>query len=203
LIISNPIDGDQVVHDSLVDFLGKQSDLDDCCARSKAFDGPDANGLLAADRLAIWIYTSHFATWFAQINSELWAPGGPYPAVRGFARILNRALEQLPPYEGLVYRGYESSSFLNDLAKYVSGATVVWPGFTSTTTDPDVTYRGNMLFTIYSRSGRKLGSYADFPGESEVTFRTDTKFLVIDVDRRASDVVIELYEISEDERVEE
>jgi hypothetical protein len=194
LTISHPIDGDYAVQDAFVQFLGKQRDFDDCCKRSGLKDGPDAAGLSAADRLSIWVYTSHFSAWYVQINSELWS-GAPSAAVAGFTRILNNALKKLPNYQGLVFRGYESRNFTADLAKYTVGATITWPGFTSTTTDPNEAYDGNMLFTIYCRSGRILGDYADVPAEQEVTFVTDTKFRVLDVERRGSAVVIELLEV--------
>ena len=124
----------------------------------------------------------------------------PSTAVSSFARILNNALQKLPRHVGAVYRGYESRRLSADFAKYPLGAVVEWPGFTSSTTDEDMAYDGNMLFTILSRTGRILGSYSDIPHELEVMFRTGTKFRVLRAEQVGSDVVIEMEELEEDTR---
>lgn len=196
--ISHPIDGDSALDDVFVQFLGKPS-FDDCCLRSRAWDGVDARNLSTAERLAIWVYTTDFSRWYLQINAELWG-GTPSTAVSNFARILNNALQKLPQHVGAVYRGYESKRLSADFAKYPVGAVVEWPGFTSSTTDEDMAYDGNMLFTILSRTGRILGSYSDIPREQEVTFRTGTKFRVLRAEQIGSDVVIEMEEVEEDTR---
>jgi hypothetical protein len=196
LTISYPIDGDAALHSAFVQFLGTQNTLVDCCARSRAWDGVDPQGLTTADRLAIWVYTTDYSRWYQQINSELWS-GRPSPAVSNLARILNSALRKLDPYEGTVYRGFPSVNLSGDLAKYIVGSVVEWPGFTSSSTDQAKAYDENMQFTIFSHTGRELRAYSDIPHEEEVTFCNGTKFLVLRTEQQGSDAVIDLEEVVE------
>jgi NAD:arginine ADP-ribosyltransferase len=198
-MVSSPIDGDFAVEKIFLDFLGSRTTFDDCCRNSKLKDGLDGGGLLAADRLAIWIYTSHFSNWYAQINSELWS-GRPSVAVSNFARILHSALRKLPAHVGGTYRGYDVSAA--DFPKFdPPGRVLSWLGFTSTTIAEDQIYPGNTLFTIHSQNGRLIGDYADDPNEKEVTFIAGTKFHVLGVERRGSKWVIELEEVGDVEEV--
>lgn len=194
-MVSSPIDGDLAVEKIFLDFLGSRTTFDDCCRLSKLVDGLDSQGLLAADRLAIWIYTSHFSNWYAQINRELWG-GAPSIAVSNFARILDSALRKLPLYSGVTFRGYDVSS--SDLSKYdPPGKVIIWLGFTSSTTDEDQIYPGNTLFTIHSQNGRVVGDYADDTSEMEVTFTQGTKFHVLGFERRGAKLVIEIEEVAD------
>jgi len=196
LAITHPIDGEQSVEDAFVHFLGGRRFYLDCCRDSKLDDGVDAGGLTASDRLSIWIYSNFTTDWYQQINSELWS-GAPSPAVVAFARILNGAINKLPVHAGSVYRGIESRDLDALLAVHHYGATVAWPGFTSSTLDRGEAYAGDVLFVIQSRAGRKLGLYAHNHSEREVLFPAGTRFHITFVEQADDGAIIEVQEVTE------
>jgi NAD:arginine ADP-ribosyltransferase len=196
LAISHPIDGDQNVEDAFVQFLGGRRYFLDCCKDSNIIDGTDGNGLTAADRLAIWIYSNFTSSWYAQLNSDLWS-GKPSPATTAFARILNNAINKLPAHVGSVYRGIESRDLDALLAIHHYGATVAWPGFTSSTLDRGEAYEGDVLFIIQSHTGRRLGLYAHNHTEREVLFPAGTRFHITFVQRDDDSATIEMEEVTE------
>jgi hypothetical protein len=116
LAISHPIDGNQSAEDTFVQFLGGRRYFLDCCKDSNLADGMDGNGLTAAERLALWIYTDFTSNWYAEINRELWS-GSPSLSVVAFARILNSAIGKLPAHVGSVYRGIESRDLESSLRR--------------------------------------------------------------------------------------
>jgi len=128
--------------------------------------------------------------------SDLWS-GTPSLATIAFARILNDAINKLPAHVGSVYRGIESRDLDALLASHHYGATVAWPGFTSTTLDRGEAYAGDVLFVIQSRTGRKLELYAHNHTEREVLFPPGTRFHVTFVDVDADGATIELEEVTE------
>ena len=196
-MVSSPIDGDFAVEKIFLDFLGSRTTFDDCCRNSKLKDGLDGGGLLAADRLAIWIYTSHFSNWYAQINSELWS-GRPSVAVSNFARILHSALRKLPAHVGGTYRGYDVSAA--DFPKFdPPGRVLSWLGFTRIA---EIKYTRVILFLPFTLKMVALSA-------TMLTIRMrkrshsspGTKFHVLGVERRGSKWVIELEEVGDVEEV--
>jgi hypothetical protein len=95
---------------------------------------------------------------------------------------LNRALEKLPKYDGLVLRG--SDIPLEVLEQYRPGEEITELAFLSTTTNPAVArspaFEGNVEFQILSRSGRDVSSVSMYPGEQEILFPSGTVFYVVD-----------------------
>jgi NAD:arginine ADP-ribosyltransferase len=196
LAISHPIDGDQSAENTFVQLLGGHRFYLDCCQDSNLKDGVDAGGLTAAQRLAIWIYSNFTSNWYDQINRELWS-ATPSRAVVEFARILNGAINKLPTYAGSVYRGIESRDLDALLEIHRYGATVAWPGFTSSSIDRGEAYAGDVLFVIQSRNGRRLGLYAHNHTEREILFPAGTRFHVTFVERDEDSAVIEVEEVTE------
>jgi hypothetical protein len=186
------IEGDD--EEVFVLFLGERMLYEQCVTESRILDQADhGHGLTEAERLAIWIYTSTDAGWYARINGELWNP--PCSAeVALFASVLNVALGNIPPCDRIVYRGYNADDLDAFLGTYGIGDVIRWPGFTSSTLDPAKAFEGNVLFTIRSQKGRILGQYADKPAEEEVLFPTGCRFLIISVERRDDVAFIELEE---------
>jgi hypothetical protein len=193
LALSYPIDGDQIVEDVFVQFLGGRRHFLDCCRDSSLADGIDCNGLTAAERLAIWIYSNFTSNWYQQINDELWS-GSPSAAVVAFARILNGAIAKLPTHVGSVYRGIESRDLDALLAVHHYGAVVAWPGFTSTTLDRSEAYAGDVLFIVQSHTGRRLGLYAHNHNEREILFPAGTRFHVTYIEQDDDSAIIEVEE---------
>lgn len=177
----------------IVQFLGDRPAYERCLASSGIESEPEPGyGLSGAERLAIWIYTSTDEDWYNRINGELWGACGA--AVTAFADLLNTALAKIPPCNHHVYRGYNVSDLDAFLATYGVGDLIRWPGFTSSTLDPAKAFAGNVFFTIRSQKGRILGNYADKPFEEEVLFPSGCRFLVLFVERREGDALIELEE---------
>jgi hypothetical protein len=196
LAISHPIDGNQSAENTFVQFLGGRQYFLDCCKDSNLADGKDGNGLTAAERLALWIYTNFTSNWYAELNRELWS-GAPNLAAVAFAQILNSAIGKLPAHVGSVYRGIESRDLEALLGTHHYGATVIWPGFTSSSIDRSEAYFGDVLFVIKSRNGRALGLYAHNHNEREVLFPSGTRFHVTYVERIDDTAIIEVEEFSE------
>lgn len=189
-----PIDGDDAIEELFVQFLGDRALYERCCAEANLDnDEEDDFGLTLSERLAIWVYSSTDDGWYARINGELW--NGPCSeGVLLFAEVLDAALDKLPPYEGQVYRGYTASDLDAFLDQYGVGALIRWPGFTSSSLDPEKAFAGNVLFIIRSQSGRILGDYADKPFEDEVLFPKGSLYLVTSLERRENFAIIELEE---------
>jgi len=102
--------------------------------------------------------------------------------------LLNSALDKLPAYNGAVYR---SAALPNDLlSQYTKGKTIKELGFTSTTSNVEVTSnfkeagsatRTPVLFVINSRKGRSVESMSALPEEKEVIFKSKTNFKVLGI----------------------
>ncbi len=94
---------------------------------------------------------------------------------------LNRALEKLPPYEGLVVRGSDIPPEM--LARYRPGEVITEHAFLSTSLNPAVArssaFAGNVEFRIVSLTGRDISSFSRFSAEQEVLFPSGTKFYVV------------------------
>jgi hypothetical protein len=150
-------------------------------------------GLNDLERLAIWIYTTPNDL-HQKVNRGLWQRSVP-PEIKGFATILNKALRKLPRVEGPVYRGMLAKTDEAVLSRYRRNAVIRWRGFTSTTRDRHKAYVGNLLFRIYSRSGRSIQGYTADELEEEVLFESGTEFYVRDlVEHPDGTVVIDLIE---------
>jgi hypothetical protein len=191
-----PIYGDATIEGLFVRFLGDRALYERYCAEAHADAAePDGAGyrLTQSERLALWIYTSTDAGWYERINGELW--GAACSAeVWELSGILNAALAKFPPCNRIVYRGFRTADLDAFLATYGIGNVIRWPGFTSSTLDPEKAFEGNVLFTIRSQNGRILGAYADKPAEEEVLFPSGCRFLIVSLERREDVALIELDE---------
>ncbi len=116
------------------------------------------------------------------------------------ARIeaIERALQQLPPYDGPVVRGTNLPAEV--LAQYRPGEYIIEKGFMSTTMNPVVAqspaFAGNVEFRVLSSTGRDISAVSLFPSEREVLFPPGTRFLVLDkkVDPVTGRTIIEMIE---------
>lgn len=106
-------------------------------------------------------------------------------------------MSKLPAQVGSVYRGIQSRDLDAFLAIHHYGATVAWPGFTSSTLDRSEAYAGDVLFIIQSRTGRKLGLYAHNHTEREVLFSAGTRFHITFVEQYDDSAIIEVEEVTE------
>ncbi len=103
--------------------------------------------------------------------------------------VLDHALEQLEPAKPTadqhghvpeyltVHRGANLTAA--DLAKYVPGAEVTEPRYTSTSGSWEKAFKGNTQFAIMGKSGRDVSFCSAYPHEREVLFPSETPFKVL------------------------
>ena len=119
----------------------------------------------------------------------------------GFIRSTTSALNQLPSFDGTVYR--HTSLPPEVAANLVEGATYSDPGFLSTTTsdfvDAPPTAASEYIFAIETSpdsNGHDISDISNFAGEHEVLFTPHTQFTVTDraVDPASGRTIIYLRE---------
>lgn len=132
-------------------------------------------GLSSDDRTAIYYYTGDG---YSPVNQVLWKTKkydcGPVIS------SINKALAKLPAYRGFVARGTTLPE--NLLPDYEVGKVVNFKAYTSTSTDISTArgFAGNVLFLMYSETGKPISSFSSFgDSESEVLFAPGSKFVVI------------------------
>jgi hypothetical protein len=111
------------------------------------------------------------------------------------ANLLDGALDKLPKYEGEVHRGTNLTALA--LRAYKPGAVVTEQPFTSTSTDMRRAFKGNVLFTIRSKSGRLIEKLSLHEHEREVLFKSGTRFIVKDVQTVRGITQIEMEEMGD------
>lgn len=93
----------------------------------------------------------------------------------GFAKALNNALDKLPAYDGVTYR---KATIEEQFAKnYKAGMIVEERGFTSSSKNSSV-WSGSLQFEIHGKNGRDISKLSSSPGESEVLFKSGSRFRV-------------------------
>ena len=103
---------------------------------------------------------------------------------RGFLFFMLRALEQLPTFQGVVFRGGNRGIDQVTVKKeYKKGRPIQWGGFSSTTLDRDaavpfVHKATGVLFKISVVSGRDIGAFSFFPREREILLSPRCHFTV-------------------------
>lgn len=110
-------------------------------------------------------------------------------------RLASTALEALPAFHGVTFRGIGTDhKWLLD--NYKRGELVLEKSFTSTSTDLGTALRfaasgsGAAIFVVKGQTGRDIQAVSRIAGESEVLFRPNTMFRVLDsreADRAALD----------------
>ena len=89
-------------------------------------------------------------------------------ALRPLLYHITRALEGLPSCNSMVYQGVDLHI---DISQYVTGRHLVWPAFSSTSTDAAVgkQFLGSascgVLFVIHCRTGKAIESFSKYPQE--------------------------------------
>lgn len=139
---------------------------------------------------------------FEDINESLRSSEGKI--FNDFGTFLNRSLNKLPNFDGLVYRAaqlteaeierYRVANRDNSILKECS--------FMSTSKSRLIAmaYRGNVVFRISSRTGKdiekisKFGEYG-FGNEKEVLFRANRKFKVLELINESDYTLITMEEV--------
>jgi len=140
-----------------------------------ASGSPSAGVLMAGDADAVADVTG---VGHQEINSTLWNGSvADVEEIASRAVAFSNALDSFPVHEGTVLRGMNLSDA--QVARYEPGSTVVEPGFTHASRDPDREFGGNTVFVIDSKSGRDVGQRSAVPVEQEVTFDMSSRFDVL------------------------
>lgn len=101
-----------------------------------------------------------------------------------FASLLNKSLDKMPNYEGVVYRGgnFDRITLDNYKAAFEAGKPITEAGFTSTSRVKAQALEGDTFFEIKSKNGKSIEKITEFDSEgaseSEVLFKTGSKFKI-------------------------
>jgi hypothetical protein len=153
-------------------------------------------GLTDLEFFALQIYTSSH-NYFEIVNKAL-REEKLSPEFDVFIELLNHALDKLPNYEGVCYRGIQIEidlfSFSN---QYKVGSKHCWFAFTSSSPFEEEAYKGNVLFHIDSLTGKNL-QFFTADGWNEILFKPKSWYEVFKIDYSDETVVVYLSEIKGD-----
>lgn len=110
-------------------------------------------------------------------------------------KMINSALNGLPPYEGKTYRGLTLPEEV--VAEFAPSKTWTEKGFTSTTKSLQGRYPGNVVMSITSKSGRDISEFEAYPNR-EVLFKPNTRYAITSK-RRVSNLGREFWLIDMEE----
>ncbi len=119
---------------------------------------------------------------YAPINRYLWDISNrkKQRIVEGAVKTLASGLNKLPNFIGPVLRG-DHLPERDNLAKYVPGHVVSIDTFLSTSFRRP--FPGSTLFTIHSKTGKRIDWLSRFPEEAEVLFSAGSQFYVHSIQR--------------------
>ena len=105
---------------------------------------------------------------------------------------IDRALQQLPPHKGKLYRGINVRF---NAEQYCTGQKVCWPALSSASAEKSVaeSFVGGpaaegSLFIIQCAWGRPISRFSKYPDEAEVLFRPNTVFTITSTLYAADDI---------------
>ena len=134
-------------------------------------------GLDAAERAAIWLYTDYQE--YAVNLNRLLRSERPSLEAQKFSAVLQAAIQKLPVFRGMAYRGIDVGLLRFPREAYDLGNIVTWHAFTSTSRDKTMAYQGNIGFLIHSQNGRSLQGYAVNEIEQEILFGPEAQFKIL------------------------
>ncbi|CAF1191105.1 unnamed protein product [Rotaria sp. Silwood1] len=157
-------------------------------AKKVRSEGNDINNLTVDESAAIQLYTMESKTeresLFYVLNSTLrLADRSELKPILLYLRLLIGALEKLPSFNGLIYRGVNG----NISSNFVKGKKLTWWGFSSCTRLLDVLSKEEFLgkstqrtlFYIECINGKLIQNYSySSPADEEVLLLPGTEFLI-------------------------
>ena len=150
-------------------------------------------GLSLSERIALHIYTES-RNWYLPINQAL-RSGVVSDDIQIIASLIDRALDRLPVYEGVIFRGVELDLDEARLRYSPDAPWVCWQAFSSTSPDLQMAYAGNVLFVIHSHHGRLLQGYSASEIEREVLLPRNSWYRVYRCDETEARLIVELGEV--------
>lgn len=130
--------------------------------------------LTTEERLVIQDYSDDY---FSCMNTYLRQDKIKSPEIDYYIQTLNKALDKLPSYQGVVIRGADLPPEIAKL--HTKGQVVNYAAFTSTSTS-QVPW-GKDRFIIISKTGKPIMNLSGIKEEYEVLFKSHTRFKVLDV----------------------
>jgi hypothetical protein len=113
----------------------------------------------------------------SQVNYDI-REGVTSPAIEAYIKNVDKSLNSLPSYKGVVYRGINDNdgNILKSLNQNI-GNTIEWKGYTHASKDKTVTekFGKGVFFNISSKQGKDISSYSQIPSEQEVVFKRNSK----------------------------
>ncbi|MFE2995137.1 toxin glutamine deamidase domain-containing protein [Nocardia sp. NPDC059246] len=135
-----------------------------------------AETLTSDEHDAVHRYTDPDADVFSDLNHRLRNELELDPEQQRLIAEMTSGREKLPTYNGTVWRGTHLTP--EQIARYIPGAKLTEPAFTSTSRDPRRIFASNVEFVIHSETGRDISGLSARPGEKEVLFAPGTVFEV-------------------------
>ena len=117
-----------------------------------------------------------------------------------YAEHLNRALEKLPDYQGIVFRGSPLEVWDIGVYRkaYSDDTEVTELAFMSCSISMPVAQqfsKGSTIFRIISKTGKAIGQLSFYTSEKEILFSSNCTFKVLDIDDSGNLTIITLREI--------
>ena len=134
------------------------------------------SSLLTDDEVgALYGYTTNEG--YPMVNNALRGQAELTPEIQAFADHATNALDKLPSYKGITYRGAMLPE--NVLMENQVGNVVSDPAFMST--DQKVPFSGDTTIKINGKTGKPIDFLSEYKGtETEVLFKPGTKFEVVE-----------------------
>ncbi|WP_288435860.1 ADP-ribosyltransferase domain-containing protein [uncultured Chryseobacterium sp.] len=139
------------------------------------------------EEAAVRLYTSGY---YSGLNRALRGEIVITEEYKAFKELLNNALKKLPKTSSSTFYRLEKMSPEMLSKEYAIGKTIEKKGFTSSTYDymaveemmvDDVGY--NVFIKISGKNGKNIEAASLLPAEREVLFRSNTKFIVDDIEK--------------------
>lgn len=112
-----------------------------------------------------------------------------------YLKLILTALFRLPSMRSTVYRGLKLDTQI-EYERYKEGTDVIWWGFSSCTTNKNISQKGHFLlpsgtrtlFIIECYNGKYVGSHSYNKNDQEVLLLPATQFQVVRCDRQRDDI---------------
>ena len=159
----------------------------------------ELNQLTVYEKAVIYKYSNDG---FESINEILRKSKGK--KVNDFGSYLNYSLNKLKNFDGLVYRGANLSK--RELNKYMNAfknnSLITEYSFISTSKSRLIamSFKGNVLFRMFSRTGKDIEKITKFgisgySNEKEVLFRSNRMFRILDITNESTYKLITVEEV--------
>lgn len=138
--------------------------------------------LLLHEAVAVRAYTDKKIEYYRRLNLDL-RRNRTSLEQKEFARLLDQALDKLPAYDGLAFRGVSLHSaqlaVITHNNHYSVGSVFTWRAFSSASMLLSKAYGANVYFALRSTTGRVLGNYSAARSEREILFKRNSRFRVL------------------------